>query len=298
VKTKLRVNLWTLPRWFAAPIFGGSAVLGALLAGGMSRNSWLGVIGTLLIMAGGHSFNSFLDYAWTGLDKGEPEDRSAEKDYAGGQSVIAGGLVSAGEVAANALGWYVLALIPLVYLALTVGWMVLVVGVLGMLVTFAYAKAKFNWTHEAVLGTGAGPLALLGGMFATSAHPPWVAGLVASVPAFILISFIGLSIDEWPDAAANLKKGVRSLAYKVWEYGVSLEWYVSSWFLFMYLFQVFLIAAGLLAPLTALGFFTWPPVMFCLVMMKREFRRWAGITVLTGVTYPVLLALGQFLAGR
>ena len=40
----------------------------------MTLNSWLGVIGTMLVMAGGHSFNSFLDYSWTGLDRGESTD--------------------------------------------------------------------------------------------------------------------------------------------------------------------------------------------------------------------------------
>jgi 1,4-dihydroxy-2-naphthoate octaprenyltransferase len=298
MKRKIKVHLWTLPRWFAAPIFGASAVLGGLLAGGMTLNSWLGVIGCLLIMAGGHSFNSFLDYAWTGLDKGEPEERSAEKDYTGGQSVIAAGIVSVREVACNAIGWYVLALAPLIYLALNVGWPILIVGLLGMLVTFGYAQGKFNWTHELMLGLGAGPLAVLGGMFATTSSPPWAAGLVVSVPAAVLISFIGLAIDEWPDAEANLKKGVRSIAYEVWENGVSLEWYLSSWLLFMYLYQAFLIAAGLLVPLSAISFFTWPLLMSFLVLLRQNFRKWAGVIVLTGVTYPLLLALGQFIGNQ
>ena len=292
---KLKAHLWTLPRWFAAPIFGASAVLGGLLAGGMTQNSWLGVLATLLIMAGGHYFNSFLDYAWTGLDKGEPENRSAEKDYAGGQSVIAAGIVSEREVACNALMWYLLALIPLIYLALNVGWQILLIGFLGMIVTFAYAKSKFNWTHEMVLGISSGPLAVLAGMFATSGSPPWVTGLVVSIPALILISFVGLAIDEWPDAEANLKKGVKSISYKVWEYGVSLEWYVSSWLLFMYMYQVFLIAIGMLKPLSAISFVTWPLLISFLVLSRKNFRKWAGIIVLTGVAYPVLLVLGQFL---
>lgn len=295
MRIKFRVHLWTLPRWFAMPIFGASAVLGGLLSGGMTLNSWLGVIGCLLIMAGGHSFNSFLDYTWTGLDKGEPAERSAEKDYAGGQSVIAAGIVSAREVAFNAITWYLLALAPLIYLALNVGWPILIIGFVGMLVTFGYAKGKFNWTHELMLGLGAGPLAVLGGMFATSGSPPWVTGLVVSVPSAVLISFIGLAIDEWPDAEANLKKGVKSIAYKVWENGVSLEWYLSSWLLFMYLYQVFLISIGILVPLSAISFFTWPLLMSFLVLLKQNFRKWAGIIVLTGVTYPLLLALGQFI---
>ncbi|MDD5190320.1 MAG: prenyltransferase [Dehalococcoidales bacterium] len=295
MKRKLKAHLWTLPRWFATPLFAAPAVLGGLLSGGMTGNSWLGVIATVLIMAGGHSFNSFLDYAWTGLDKGKQEDRSAEKDYAGGQSIIEAGIVSTREVAMNAFTWYALALIPLIYLAINVSWQILIVGFLGMLATFAYAKSKFNWTHEMVLGTASGPLAVLAGMFATTSSPPWITGLVASVPFFIIISFVGLAVDEWPDAEANLKKGVKSIAFKVWEYGVSLEWYVSSWLLFMYLYQVFLIAMGILQPLSAISFLTWPLLMSFLVLAKHDFRKWAGLFVMVGVTYPALLVLGHFL---
>jgi 1,4-dihydroxy-2-naphthoate octaprenyltransferase len=295
LKQKLKAHLWTLPRWFAAPIFGASAVLGGLLSGGMTANSWLGVVGTLLVMAGGHSFNSLLDYSWTGLDKGETAERSAEKDYAGGQSVIAAHIVTPKEVAYNAIGWYVLALVPIVYLAVTVGWGILVVGFLGMSVTFAYARSKFNWTHETVLGTAAGPLAVLSGMYATTSSPRWATGLLVGVPSLIMISFVGLAIDEWPDAEANLKKGVRSIAYKVWEYGVSLEWYVTSWLLFMYVYQVLLIAIGTFKPLSAISLLTWPFMISFLVLAKRDFRKWAGMFVFAGIIYPVLLALGQFL---
>jgi 1,4-dihydroxy-2-naphthoate octaprenyltransferase len=268
-------------------------MLGALLAGGVTFNSWLGLVAGLLVMAGGHSFNSLLDYAWTGLDKGEETDRSAEKDYTGGQSVLAAGIVSVREVTFNAIGWYVLALLPLVYLALNVGWQILVVGLLGMLVTFWYAKAKFNWTHELALGIGAGPLAILVGMFATSNSPPWVTGIVASVPFAIIASFAGLALDEWPDAEANLKKGVKSIAYKVWESGVSLEWYLSSWLLFMYLYQVFLISTGILVPLSAISFFVWPFLLAGAVLLKQNFRKVAGIMVMIGAAYPVLLVVGQ-----
>jgi 1,4-dihydroxy-2-naphthoate octaprenyltransferase len=298
MKNKIKVHLWTLPRWFAAPLFGAPALLGGILVGGPTLNSWLGLIASLLIMAGGHSFNSFLDYAWTGLDKGKLEDRSAEKDYAGGQSLIATGVASLREVLFNALTWYVLALAPLIYLALNVGLVILIVGILGMLVTFWYSKAKFNWTHELALGSGAGPLAVLIGMFATSSSPDWRIGLAASVPFFILISYVGLAIDEYPDAEANLKKGVKSVSYTVWQNGVSLEWYLSSWVLFMYLYQIFLIAIGVLTSFSAIALLTWPVLMTEIVFLKKDFRRWAGIIVMTGVSYPALLVLGEYLGRR
>jgi hypothetical protein len=290
---RLQLHLWTLPRWFASPFFGLSAVLGALAAGGMTVNSWIGLLASLLIMAGGHSFNSFLDYAWTGLDKGKLEDRSAEKDYSGAQSLLARGLVSVTEVFLNAIIWYLLALIPLIFLAIKVGWPILAVGGSGMLVTFWYSKAKFNWTHELALGMGVGPFASLSGMFATSANPPWVQGILVGIPAAIIIAFAGLALDEYPDAEANLKKGVKSLAYKVWEYGFSLEVYILVWMMFLFIYQVFLIVIGTFKPLTGLSFLMVLPVIASLVFLKKHFRRAAYFIIIFAAIYMLLLVIGQ-----
>jgi len=297
MKAKLKAHLFTLPRWFAAPFFGCSLLLGAVLAGGLCANAWIALAGGLLIMAGGHSWNSFLDYAWTGLDKGEVEDRSAEKDYTGGQNLIENGILSLKEVALNATGWYVLALIPIIYLSVKVSWALLPLAVAGMLVTFWYSWGKFNWTHETALAVGVGPIAVLIGMFSVNPDPPWLIGLLVSIPVAVILCYLGLAFDEWPDAEANLKKGVKSLAYKVWEYGLSLEWYVMSWFLFVFIYQVFLIAVGILAPMTAISFFTFPGMIATLVLLKADFRKVGGFLVLVAAMYPVLLLVGQILGG-
>ena len=292
---KLKAHLWTLPRWFALTLFVSPAILGGLMAGGMTGSSWLGVLAAVLVMAGGHSFNSYLDYAWTGLDKGKIEERSAEKSYTGGQSLLARGVLSQREVLANALGWYALTLVPVVYLAVKVGWVVLLIAALGMLVTFFYAKGKFNWTHELVLGIGAGPLPVLMGMFATSASPPWADGLIVSVPFAIVASFAGLALDEYPDAEANLKKGVRSVAYMVWQSGVALEWYLSSWFLFLFTYQVFLITIHLLSPVSALAFILWPFLLAAMVFLKINFGKASSAIIALGVLYPAVMVLGHAL---
>ena len=291
--SKMKAHLWTLPRWFAAPLIAAPVILGGLLAGGVTFNTWMGLLAALFIAAGALTFNSFLDYAWTGLDKGNALDRSSEKDYCGAQCLIARGIVSAREVAVNALIWYVLGLVPTIYLAVNVGWPILVLALSGMLITFWYSWGKFNWTHELSLAVGTAPLPVLIGMFATSASPPWVTGLVACVPFAVIHSFAGLALDEYPDAGANLKKGVKSIAYKVWENGVSLEWYLTTWFLFMYLYQVLLISIGILVPLSALSFASFPVLMACMVLLKKNFRKIAGITVLIALSYPVMLVVGQ-----
>ncbi len=294
---KLKAHIITLPRPFAAPFFGSSILLGAVLAGGINWDAWIGLIAGLLVMAGGHSFNTLLDYSWTGLDKGEVGDRSAEKDYTGGQSVICGGILTEGEVLYNAIGWYGLSAVPIIYLMGSVGWPIALIWVLSMAVTFWYSKAKFNWTHELSLGVGVGPLALLLGMFSVSSSPDWGMGLLASAPIAIVLSFVGLALDEWPDAEANLKKGVKSMAYKVWEYGVDLKWYMTAWIMFLFIFQLFLIVIDVLAPLTALTFLVFPPILCCMVFLEKLFRKAAGILVAVAMMYPVLLLLGQALGG-
>ena len=291
----VKVHLWTLPRWFAAPFFGMAAIVGALQAGGMTANSWLAVLASLLIMAGGHSFNSLLDYAWTGLDKGLPGERSAEKEYSRAQNLLANDILGLKAVLINALMWYFLGILVLFYLAWQTGWIILLLGFLGMLVTFWYSQSKFNWTHELALGIGIGPLPALVGMFATSPHPPWIQGILVGIPFGLVISFAGLALDEWPDAETNLKKGVKSIVYKVWEYAIPLEWYLSSWLSIVLIYQLFLIIIGVFKPLTGLSLLTAPFFLAFFVLLKRDFTKTTRLILLTAAFYFVFLTLGQAL---
>jgi len=292
---KIKAHLWTLPRWFAAPYFGGVLLLGAQLAGGINVNAWIGLLAGLLVMAGSHSFNSFLDYSWTGLDKGEVEERSVEKAYTGGQNLIETGIVTPIEVFLNALGWYLLSAVPIAYLGFVVDHQIIFVWVISLFITFWYSKAKFNWTHELALFVGAGPMAALIGMYSVTPTPEWWVGIAASAPSGIILSFLGLALDEFPDAEANLKKGVKSVAYKVWEYGVDLGFYLLAWVAFVYIMQLFFIAIGILEPLTWLTFILVPFFMAAVVFLKKSFRKTAGIIVIIGACYPILMLIGQIL---
>lgn len=309
MKRKIIAHLWNLPRWFAAPFFGCSVLIGAALAGGITANAWIAFIGCLLVMAGGHSFNSYLDYAWTGLDRGEVENRSAEKAYTGGQNLLETKVVSLREVLFNALGWYVLSIIPIVYLAINVTPLILIPWAAGMLMTVWYSKSKFNYTHELCLGVAVGPVPAIIGMLAVNPHPDYAAGLLVSVPFAIILSFAGLALDEWEDAEPNLKKGVKSLAFEVWKHSdvycieckndkvvkslSTLRWYLTSWFLFMFFFQGLLIQLNILKPLTGLCFLTFPALITCMLLLKSNFKKWAAIMVIVGAVYVILLLVGQ-----
>jgi hypothetical protein len=321
---KIKIHLWTLPRWFAAPFFGASVLLAAQVSGGINLNAFLALIATLLVMAGGHSFNSFLDYVWTGLDKGKKEDRSAEKSYTGGQNLIENGDVSLAGVFINAIGWYLLSAIPMgILISRTGNAIILVPYILGMLMTFWYSKSKFNWTHELCLGVGCGVLPALIGAFAVNSSPPILQAVLTSIPVMIILSFAGLALDEFPDAESNLKKGVKSLAYMVWKWSdwsqevitakltidhqdyppftvpqwrksySTLRLYLTAWLLFMVTIHVFLISIGYLYPLTGLAFLAVPGFIACMVMLPANFDKTAKWFVIIGALYPILLVLGQ-----
>jgi 1,4-dihydroxy-2-naphthoate octaprenyltransferase len=290
----LKVHLWTLPRWFTAPFFALSTMMGAVLTGSITLNSWLGVVGLLLIMAGANSFNSFLDYAWTGLDRGEADTRSRAKSYTSAQNLVARGEVSLRAIVVNALGWYLLALAILAYLAFRSSWPVLVVGCFGMLVTFWYSWGKFYWTHELTLAIGVGPISALVGMLATNPEANWVHGILGAIPFSIVFAFCGLALDEWPDAEADLKKGVKGLVHKVWEYGISLEWYLTSWISFLLVYQLLLIILGIYKPLTGLTYLTWPLMIACIIFLKRNIKSATIAMILVGFLYFIILTVTQY----
>jgi hypothetical protein len=134
-------------------------------------------------------------------------------------------------------------------------------------------------------------------MYSVTPAPEWWVGIAASAPSGIILSFLGLALDEYPDAEANLKKGVKSVAYKVWEYDVDLGFYLLAWIMFVYLLQLFLIAVGILSPLTWLTFVLVPLFMAAMVFLKKTFRKTAGILVIVGACYPLLMLVGQIVGG-
>jgi len=308
---KLKAHLWTLGRFFATPFFGVTLLCGAVIAGGSLGNIdvWLAFIAVTFVMAGGHSFNTLLDTEWTKLDKPDPQARqftsgrstpgvSVSKGYAAGTNVINSGILTAREVLANALTWYALGTIFLVIVAIKVTPWILLTGVLGMLVTFWYSKSKFTtWSHELALASGPLLAAVLGAL--STGTGEWVNSFLVALPIVLIFSFAGLALDEHPDAEANLKKGVKSLPYKVWEFGVDLSSYLLFWFFLAYMVQVFYVAVDILAPLTGLTFILVPLFVGLCVYLKgayenpAKFRKLALAIVVVAAFYPILLLVGQ-----
>jgi len=293
-KEKLIAHLVTLPRWFAIPFFGCALLMGVNLAGGyiISTSTLLAFICCVLLMASGHAANSFWDWH-VGLDKGE--ERSIEKGYTGGCGVIAQGIVSVKEVILNSFICFALALIPAAILSLRIGSYIFIPVIIGMIIPYLYTRGKFSYYQELMLASGVVVAVLIGAISTGTGN--YFKPLLVSLPISMIFSFGGLALDEWPDAEANLKKGVKSLAYKVYEYKIDLGAYLMLWFGSAYIFQTFLIAINILKPLSMISFLTLPGFIAGYVFLKSniEFEKVAKVIVLIAALYPVLLFIGQVL---
>lgn len=290
---KLKVHLWTLGRWFGLPFFGATTLIGVILAGGSLSdiNTWLAFAATALIMAGGHSFNTFLDSEWTKLDV--IESHSVEKAYTAGSVVITEGWASARAVLINGIAWYVLGCVPTVVLGLRSTPLVWIPVGYGMLVTVLYSISKFSFFHEAVLASGVSAGAVLGAFSVGSGD--WVRPVLVSIPIVMIFSYAGLALDEWPDAPANLSVGVKSLAFKVYEYEYDLATYVMLWVISAFLVQLLFIEVGWLKPLTGLTLVILPPAIAISVFLKKRFKPAAMALVAVAMLFPILVLVGQLL---
>ncbi|TET17994.1 MAG: hypothetical protein E3J81_01045, partial [Dehalococcoidia bacterium] len=84
MKGKIKTHIG-LGRFFALPIVVCSVLLGVALGGHWSWLSAMVALGAIFQMAYAHSFNTLLDFEWTGFDRGAEEERSKGKVYTHGQ---------------------------------------------------------------------------------------------------------------------------------------------------------------------------------------------------------------------
>jgi len=299
MKDKFKAHIG-LGRFFALPCAVCAVLLGCTLGGSLSWISAMVVLAGIFQMAYSHSFNTLLDYSWTGFDKGTEEERSKGKVYTKGQQAIADRIVSPKEVLINGL----------VYLAISAGFIAVVswqvspiiwpFWVLTSLCTFWYSWGKLHWNCELALGMGFGPFAVMLGM-ASQPNPDFLLAFLAGIPFLILWGYAAETIDQWTDAAPNWPRGLRNLGALLWVNDASITMFVSWLLTITFLSQLFLIAAGVLHPLTAISLISFIPFSFCLLYLGHHYQpsidtgiKWglAGI-----VLHMILLLVGQIIGG-
>lgn len=288
----LYLSLVILPRWFAAPIAISAVLLGWSVSAPLSWWVLLPIACSLGVMAWSHTMNTWLDYEWTGLDKGTELERSHSKPYTGGQQVIASGQMISRQVLSVALLWLCVVIILLIVYALVRfnPWIFLIC--LGsLLVTFWYSWGKLHWQPEIALGVGFGPLAALLGAASTN-DPNYLAAFLASIPIFLIFGFAAEIYDQWHDTDVNWERGLRSIGAWVYTYKKSVANVVIVVVMLTYTVQLTLIIADVLSAWTSL---TLPALLSLLIMNDAERRKPWAVNLLLGAVfyYCIMLAVGQ-----
>ena len=293
MKGKIKTQL-ELGRFFALPVAVCAVLLGIALGGNWSWLSAMVALGAIFQMAFAHSFNTLLDYSWTGFDKGTEEERSRGKVYTKGQQAIAAGIMSPREVLVNGLVYLAISAVFIGIVAWQVSPVIWAVWGVMALMTFGYSWGKLHWSCEFFLGIGFGPLAVMLGM-ASQPNPDFLLAFLAGIPILILFGYGAETMDQYTDAEPNWPRGLRNLGALVWKNNVSISMFIVWLLSATFLSQLFLIAGGVLHPLTALSLIAFIPFSMCLLFLEVK-PKTGIIWGLGGIyLYVLLLVLGEAL---
>jgi len=295
MKERIKTHIG-LGRFFALPCAVCSVLLGVALGGHWTWLSAMVVFGAIFQMAYSHSFNTLLDYSWTGFDKGTEEERSKGKVYTKGQQAIAAGKLSPRGVLINGLVYLAISAVFIGIVAWKVSALIWAVWGAGALCTFWYSWGKLHYQCELALGIGFGPLACMMGM-ASQPNPDFLLAFLASMPFLILWGYGAESLDQYVDADVNWARGLRNFGALLWKNNVSMTAFFCWLLSLTFLSQLFLIIGGVLAPLTGIALATFIPFSFCLLYIEKDQKK-GIIWGLGGIfLYSALLVVGQIIGG-
>lgn len=285
-----------LGRFFALPAVVCAVLLGIALGGHWSWLSGMVVLGAIFQMAYAHSFNTLLDYSWTKLDQGTEDERSKGKIYTKAQQPIAAGIMTPRGVLVNGLVYLAISAVFIGIVAWQVSPVIWAIWGVTALCTFWYSWGKLHWNCELALGTGFGPFAVMLGM-ASQLNPDFWTAVLAGIPFLILWGYGAETIDQWTDAAPNWPRGLRNFGALLWKNSVSISMFMAWLLTITFLSQLFLIAGGILAPLTALSLISFVPFSFCILYLEKNLK--VGVVWgLGGIfLHMALLVIGQIVGG-
>jgi 1,4-dihydroxy-2-naphthoate octaprenyltransferase len=171
----------------------------------------LTLIGIVCINAGFDMSNDYFDHL-----SGTDESNKELTPFSGGSRTIQEGILSARQVLAWSLFFYLIGIAIGLYLVLVRGWLLLLLGAGGVFLAFFHNAPPFKLYYlvpglgELAVGIGCGPLVVLGSYYVQTQRLSGEA-LWASIPVGLLIAAV-LYINEFPDYEADGLAGKKTLA--------------------------------------------------------------------------------------
>jgi len=255
-----RIKLWLMEvraPFFTAtivPILLGTAIAWAredIFHGGLFV---LTLLGALLLHAGANMINDYFDHL-LGTDAINVE---FVRPFTGGSRMIQEGLLTPRQVLTASVLCLALGSLVGLYLASVRGWVILLLGVIGLFSAVFYVTPAFSLSAigmgELVIGLNFGVLMTLGAYYVQTGQFSWEP-VVASLPVALLIAGV-LYINEFQDAAADAAVGRRHLVVRLGKRLAAQGYAVLM--VAVYLTLALSVLLGGVTPITLLGLLTIP----------------------------------------
>lgn len=173
----------------------------------------LTLIGGICIHLGANVANDYFDYR-SGTDNINVE---FVRPFSGGSRMIQRGFLSPRAVLAGSLVFFSIGGVIGLYLTLARGFLVILLGVLGVFSGFFYTAPPFKLAHRGIgelfIGLSFGVLLTLGAYYVQVQTLAWEP-IIASIPIALLIAAV-LYINEFPDYVADKEAGKLTLVVRL-----------------------------------------------------------------------------------
>jgi 1,4-dihydroxy-2-naphthoate octaprenyltransferase len=251
------------------------------------------LIGALAAHISVNAFNEYFDFK-SGLDS-----RTRRTPFSGGS----GRLQKSPDLSNQTLmmSWAFLGLVAVIglYFAVTIGWELIPLGIMGMLLIYFYTTWFTRYPLLCLIapGLGFGTLMVMGTDFALTGAYSWT-GFAASLIPFFLVSNL-LLLNQFPDVEADQSIGRNHYPIRI---GLENSSLIYIAFLIMPFVVIGFGVAADLFPLTGLtgllGLVLVVPIVPGVLSNSNDIEKLIptlGQNVLVNLITPVLLAVGLFI---
>lgn len=297
-----------LKLWFMAvraPFFTASivpVVLGTVIAFNLTQSiHWihfiLTLVGAVLLHAGANVINDFFDH----LSSNDEINEEFVRPFTGGSRMIQNKLLSPKEVLIGAIILLFMGSLIGLYFTYTFGWVILVIGMVGVLSAVLYVAPRINLVGrgigEFLIGINFGVLMTLGAYYTQTGSFSWIP-VIASLPVALLISAV-LYINEFPDAKADKAVGKNHLVVRLGK-EKAVRGYIAI-ILLTYITLVISVVTDTLPPSALIAMLTFPLALKSIKIAQQYYDNTIKLvpanasTIMNHLFTGILLILSFFL---
>jgi len=212
---------WLIMRTFRLPFIIATllpVLIGSAVAYRAGHLDWvllaLTLSGALLMHLGANTANDYYDSRL-----GADDINTTPTPFSGGSRIIQYGLLPGRSVLSISSSTYLAGALIGFYLAFTRGLPILIIGLIGLLVSWGYTapplKLAYRGLGELAVGLGFGPLLVLGSYYVQTQSFS-IEAVLASIPLGLLVMLI-LYVNEIPDRTWDDEAGKRTFVARMKE---------------------------------------------------------------------------------